>query len=105
VIERRLAERTTIDVTLTCRIPARPMAAILRDVSRHGCRIEVPGAPIELGGTAQIELPGAGNVTGSVVWTHGRIAGVRFDRALSTRAAVARGREEAKPVEPEPEIE
>jgi hypothetical protein len=88
-----------IEVSLTCRIPARPMRAVIRDVSRHGCRIEVPGAPIELGGTALLELPDAGKIAGSIVWTQGKIAGVRFDRALSGSAAVALGLEQAQPAE------
>ena len=103
--ERRSADRTVIEVSLTCRIPARPMRAVIRDVSRHGCRIEVPGAPIELGGTALLELPGAGKIAGSIVWTHGKVAGVRFDRALGGSAAVALGLEQAKPAEAAPVIE
>ena len=103
--ERRFAERMQIDVRLTCRMPAAPQLATVLDISHHGCRIGVPGAPIELGGTAQLELPGAGKVTGSVVWTHGRVAGVRFERVLGTAAAVALGLEQAKPVEPLAEIE
>jgi len=105
VDDRRSAERTATDVSLTCRIPATPQPATILDVSHHGCRIKVPGAPVELGGTAQFELPGAGKVTGSVVWTHGRVAGVRFERALGTAAAVALGLEKAKPVEALVEIE
>jgi hypothetical protein len=99
VDERRFAQRTPIDVKLTCRMPARPQPATMRDVTHHGCRIEVPGAPIELGGTTLIEVPGAGKVTGSVVWTHGREAGVRFERALGSPAAVALGLEQPKPAE------
>ena len=67
--ERRSTERAPIDVSLTCRIPARPLRGVIRDVSHQGCRIEVPGAPIELGGTALLELPGAGSVAGRIVWT------------------------------------
>jgi hypothetical protein len=105
VDERRSAQRTPIDLALTCRMPARPQPATLRDVTHHGCRIEVPGAPIELGGTTLIEVPGAGKVTGSVVWTQGRTAGVRFERALGSHVAVALGLEQPKPPEPEPEPE
>jgi hypothetical protein len=105
VIERRTAERTPIDVSLTCRIPARPLQATVRDVSHHGCRIEVPGAPIELGGTALIELPGVANVSGQIVWTQGKVAGVRFERALGNAAAIAIGLERPAPIETAPEIE
>ena len=53
--ERRSAQRAAIEVKLTCRLPARPQSATLRDISYHGCRIDVPGAPIEVGGTALLE--------------------------------------------------
>ena len=105
MVERRTAERTTIDVNLTCRMPARPQRAIIRDVSRQGCKIEVPGAPMELGGTALLELPGMMNVTGQIVWTKGKTAGIRFERTLGSSAAVALGLEQAKPVEVMVEIE
>ena len=105
MVERRTAERTTIDVNLTCRMPARPQRATVRDVSHQGCKIEVPGSPIELGGTALLELPGMTNVSGQIVWTNGRTAGIRFDRSLGSSASVALGQEQAKPVEVMVEIE
>jgi hypothetical protein len=80
-------------------MPARPQPATIRDISHHGCRIDVPGAPIEVGGTALLEVPGLAKVAGQVVWVHGRTAGVRFERALGSSAAVALGLEQAKPVE------
>ncbi|MGZ3270007.1 MAG: PilZ domain-containing protein [Croceibacterium sp.] len=100
--ERRSAERLTIEVSLTCRMPARPLRSVVRDISHHGCRIEVSAGQIELGGTALLELPGVGHVSGRVVWIHGKAAGVRFDRALGRPAAVALGLEEPKPVEASP---
>jgi hypothetical protein len=104
VEERRLAQRATIEVKLTCRMPARPQPATLRDISYHGCRIDVPGAPIEVGGTALLEVPGLAKVAGQVVWVHGRTAGVRFERTLGSSAAVAFGLEQAKPAEAVPEM-
>ena len=97
--ERRTSRRATIEVNLTCRMPARPQPATIRDNSHQGCRIDVPGAPIEVGGTALLEVPGVAKVSGQVVWTHGRTAGVRFERALNSSAAVALGLEQPKPVE------
>jgi hypothetical protein len=105
VDERRSAERASIDVRLTCRMPARPQAATVCDVSHYGCKIEVPGAPMELGGTALLEVPGVARVSGQIVWTHGKSAGVRFEQALSSSAAVALGLEQPEPVEIAPEIE
>lgn len=103
--ERRIAERTTVDLKLTCRMPAMPQRAIIHVVSSNGCRIEVPGAPIELGGTALIELPDLASVSGQVVWTHGRIAGVRFERALGRSAATALGLNQPASVEAAPEVD
>lgn len=97
--ERRSRQRAPIDVNLTCRMPATPQPATIRDISHYGCRIEVPGAPIELGGTALIEVPGVGPVAGSVVWTRGRVAGVRFERSLGSPAAIAFGLEQPRPAE------
>jgi hypothetical protein len=105
VVERRAAERTTIDVSLTCRMPASPTRAIIRDVSHHGCKIEVPGTLMELGGTALLELPGMAHIPGQIVWTRGKTAGIRFERRLGTSAAVALGLEQAQPVEVMVEID
>lgn len=105
LVERRAAERSPITVSLTCRMPASPRPATIRDVSRDGCRIEVPGAPMELGATALLELPGAAKISGRIVWVHGRTAGVRFDRALRGPTAVMLGLEQppTEVAEPEPE--
>jgi hypothetical protein len=80
-------------------MPAAPQPATIRDISHDGCRIEVPRGTIELGGTAVIEVPGVGSVAGSIVWTQGRVAGVRFERSLASPAAIAFGLEQPKPVE------
>lgn len=60
---------------------------------------------MELGGTALLELPGMTHVTGQIVWTNGRTAGIRFERALGKAAAVALGLEQPRPVEVMVEIE
>ena len=99
-MERRGTDRTPINVRLTCRMPASPRAAIVQDISREGCRLEVPGGPIERGATALLELPGALSVSGQIVWVDGRTAGIRFQRALGQRAAVALGLEQPAPPPP-----
>jgi len=101
-VERRYEERTETNVQLTCRVPARPCRAIMHDLSHTGCRIEVAGANIELGGTALIDIPGGRQLAGRVVWVRGNEAGVRFERPLHGPAAVALGLAEAEP-EPAPE--
>jgi hypothetical protein len=86
-----------VSLSLTCRIPASPCRGTVHDISRHGCKLEVIGKPIELGGTALIDLPGAAGVEGRVVWTHGKTAGIRFERSLAKAAAIAVGLEQAEP--------
>jgi len=103
-MERRRDERTETSVLLTCRVPARPCRAILHDLSHTGCRIELPDGNVELGGTALLDLPAAGQVTGRVVWVRGDVAGIEFLRRLSGATSIALGLDEPpEPVVAEPE--
>ena len=88
-MERRREERTGTNVMLTCRVPARPCRAVMHDLSHTGCRIELPDGNVELGGTALLDLPGAGQVAGRVVWVRGHVAGIEFLRRLSAAASIA----------------
>ncbi len=80
-------------------MPAFPRSVTIHDVSESGCRLEQRGAPIELGGTAMIELPGVRSIAGRIVWQHGNVAGVEFERPLSKAAAVAFGILEPEPLQ------
>lgn len=103
-MERRRDDRTETNVRLTCRVPARPCRAVMYDLSHTGCRLEMPDASVEMGGTALLDLPGAGRATGLVVWTRGNVAGIKFHNRLGGATAVALGLEEPpEPVAPEPE--
>jgi hypothetical protein len=104
VVERRAAERIPVSLNLTCRIPASPCRAIIHDISHRGCKVEVPGGPVELGGTALMELPTAARIMGRVVWVKGRTAGIRFERSLDKATAIAVGLELADPPEPPPPL-
>ena len=103
-MERRVENRTETNVLLTCRVPARPYRAVMHDVSLEGCRLELPDANTELGGTALIDLPGAAQYPGRVMWVSGTQMGIRFHRRLRGAPAIALGLEqpEPEPVEPEP---
>jgi hypothetical protein len=50
-----------------------------------------------------MELPTSDRITGRVVWVKGRTAGIRFERLLDKRTAIAVGLEQADPIEPAPE--
>ena len=86
-MERRFDERIETHVQLTCRVPARPCRAIMHDLSRVGCRLEVTGSTVELGATAMIDLPGAAAVAGRGV---GRRGEREPEQAVSERADIAR---------------
>jgi hypothetical protein len=96
IVERRGNERRPVDIKLTCRMPARPQKIVVHDISYDGCKLEVPGAMLELGGTTLLDVPGAGQVAGRIIWAHGRVGGVRFERRLGTPAAIALGLEQAQ---------
>ena len=102
-MERRFSERVETSVHLTCRVPARPCRTVLQDLSAFGCRLELPDASIELGGTVLLDLPGAARFPGCVVWIRGNTAGIRFLRQLTGTAAVALGIEAPEPVIDSPE--
>jgi hypothetical protein len=74
------------------------------DLSHTGCRLEMPDASVEMGGTALLDLPGAGRATGLVVWTRGNVAGIEFHKRLGGTKAIALGLEEPpEPVAPKQE--
>ena len=98
-MERRATRRSEINVTLSCRAPARPCRAVLNDVSHVGCCLRIFGSHVELGATALIDLPSASQWAGRVVWADGDTVGIRFDWPLRTTTATALGLDE--PVSPQ----
>lgn len=102
-MERRLRERIETNVHLTCRVPARPCRTTVQDLSANGCRLELPDANIELGGTVLLDLPGEARFPGRVVWIRGNLAGIQFFRQLTGPAAVVLGIEAPAPEPEEPE--
>ena len=107
-MERRVAERRQVTLNMTCRMPAFPRRVMIHDVSQSGCRLELRGAPLETGGTTLLELPvSSARIAGRIVWNHGNVAGVEFERPLSRAAAIEFGLIEPDPapavIEPLPE--
>ena len=98
--ERRERSRIAKDAELICRSPAWPLEARLLDVSYSGCRLRLAERRIGVGMTVHFELPGAGPVSGKVVWRRREQVGLQFETELSFEQAVSLGLEEA--AEPEP---
>jgi len=102
-MERRREERIETKVYLNCRVPALPVLALMHDLSHGGCRLEFRDANIHPGGTILLELPGSPRTPGVVRWRRGRETGVRFERDLGRKTAIALGLDQPDPdQEPEP---
>ena len=101
-MERRRDERVGTNMHLMCRVPARPRAAFMHDLSHTGCRLEFREQDLEPGGTVLLEPAGVRQqITGQVVWRNGHEVGIQFDRWLGNSASVALGLAEP---EPEPDL-
>ena len=73
------------------------------DVSRTGCRIRIVGGLyVPVGSTIHLEFGPERKVTGMVMWTDARTAGVRFARPLTGVMAAVLGVESAALIAVEP---
>ncbi len=99
--DRRGAARIASATSAIARIPASPHRVVLIDVSRTGCRIRVDGIAIPLGATMNLDFGPGRRLTGQVMWSEFRMAGVRFDKPLTGTLAAALGVETAVAVEVE----
>ena len=100
--ERRNDERIASSTSAIARIPASPHRVTLIDVSRSGCQIRVDGIAVPLGATVNLDFGPGRRLTGQVMWSQPRTAGIRFSRPLSGTLAAALGVEPAVGVEIEP---
>lgn len=107
VLDRRTGERVELDVRLSARVPASPVAARILDLSHVGCRVALSNLHLEPGATITLEIANGDRVSGEVVWSRASEAGVRFHRRLKSGTAVTLGIEQAPepvaPIEPEPQ--
>ena len=99
-LDRRNRDRMAVDVLVSCRVPAVPVAARLVDLSKSGCKLRFSKYPPEVGSSVTVALEAGPPVVGEVVWQTIAEAGVRFRRTLSTSQCVHYGLE--APVAPEP---
>jgi hypothetical protein len=100
--DRRAHERIESGMSTICRVPASPHRATVIDVSKTGCRIRISdGLYVPVGSTVHMEFGPGRKVTGMVMWTEPRSAGVRFARPLSGTMAALLGVEPAALVEVE----
>ena len=88
-----------MDQPVNCRIPALPAEAVIRDVSKDGCRLVMKRSRLEPGWTVSLEVAPRVWAKGEVVWTRNLETGVRFRPSLGgSAAAIALGLEEPEPV-------
>ncbi len=103
--DRRGEERVTTAATAIARIPASPHRVKLIDISRSGCQIRLTdGIVVPVGSTVSLDFGPGRRLSGQVVWSGSRIAGVQFSRVLSGPLAAALGVEPGATVEVESEM-
>lgn len=104
--EQRGSARRALRLDLPSDEPAGGDAAVtILDLSLTGALIETR-EPLTSGESFQIELPEAGNVEATVVWSSGELFGCQFTWPISPAAlsaALLKG--EARPAEPSPPAE
>ncbi|MDG6078877.1 PilZ domain-containing protein [Erythrobacter litoralis] len=98
-VNRRVTNRKAADIALTCRIPAQPVSARLRDLTERGCRIELATAGPTVGSSVVIEPFNGDRIVGQVRWAESKTIGVRFDRRLRSNTATFLGLEKEPAVQ------
>lgn len=89
--DRRSSPRVATNVAIGLRAPATPMCVVVRDLSLHGCQIE-SAQPLDIAGnTVRLDLTDAVSVSGTVMWTDGLYAGIRFEKRLDVTKFGVRG--------------
>lgn len=86
-VEQRRARRS--EVALDCSVRERSRSALpgtVADLSPLGCRIESPTMALT-GIQLWVRLPGLESMIGTVIWSDGHKAGVRFDQPLHPAVA------------------
>ena len=114
-MDRRDNLRIETALSVTCRVPASPQSATVRDISATGCRVTFrQHFNIPEGSTIHVDFGLGRVVSGRAVRSTVMVCGVRFDRRLPTRLAIELGltegpvqivhspREEIKRLHPEP---
>lgn len=101
-VDRRRENRISSDAPAIARIPASPHRVTLIDVSKIGCQIRlVDGVAVPVGSTVHLDFGPGRRMTGMVMWSGPRTAGVQFVRAVSGPLASALGVEPSAMVEVE----
>jgi len=81
-IIKRKYERISSDYGVDCRSAGRAFRAVLSDVSRGGCMIEMPAQKLSMMDRVCLKADNGIRMSGIVMWNDHRYAGIRFDDCL-----------------------
>jgi hypothetical protein len=84
-VERRTMPRVEVRVSAWLRERERFVPVVIRNISAGGLQVEGVDLPA-IGEAIQVFVEGLGVPTGEIMWKHGELAGVRFERELSWQA-------------------
>ncbi len=80
ITQNRGSRRSHLLMTATLELSGRAVKVKLRNLSADGAQVEGDDLPVE--GTALLLRKGDLAVAGSVIWTKGKQAGIRFEQKL-----------------------
>lgn len=86
ITQNRRSRRSHLLMTATLEFSGRALKVKLRNLSPEGAQVEADDLPVE--GAELLFRKGDLAVTGRIVWTKGRHAGIRFDQKLKTEAVL-----------------
>ncbi len=78
--QNRRSRRSHMLMSVTLEVLGRAVKVTLRNLSAQGARVEGVAIPVE--GTQLLFRKGDLAVAGSIIWTKGEQAGIRFEQAL-----------------------
>ena len=79
-VQNRRSRRSRMLMSATLELSGRALKVTLRNLSAQGAQVEGTSIPVE--GTELLFRKGDLAVVGSIIWTKGKQAGIRFEQAL-----------------------
>lgn len=80
--ERRKHHRSSLAMPARVRRLSVSQTATVRDLSQTGCKLETAGFSLIVGNRVLVRPPRFESLLGTVIWSQGRQAGVKFDDTL-----------------------
>jgi len=84
VVDQRVSKRFVVDIEFDAQLSDKSCLALVYDLSRDGCMIEVQDGEFESGDRIVLDFRPLARAAGQLVWCIGRSCGVQFNEPLHT---------------------